>query len=82
MYSTNKLTGEKDVLFLHMGGGSQKKGNENLDGEDICSVKIAPVMEISLVIDVILEKLHPFISAYLSVKVILLLLHCMYCFDI
>lgn len=59
---------ERDILFLHVGGGSQKKGKESLDGETVCTEKTVPVMEISLVIDVILQKLHLLVRAHLSVK--------------
>lgn len=59
---------ERDILFLDMGGGSQKKGKESLDGETVCAVKTVPVMKNSLVIEVNLQKRHLLLRAYLSVK--------------
>lgn len=47
---------ERDVLFLY------------LYEETFCIVKKIPVIEMSLVLDVILETLHLIMNAYLSVK--------------
>lgn len=68
MCSTN---GEgKDILVMspHVRGDSQKKDKKSLDGEALRTVKSVPVIEISLVIAVILQKLHLLMTAYLSVK--------------